>query len=72
MASIAKAKCASAGLSICEAAIQLHGGLGMTNDYRIGQYYKRILVLNALHGSRDEHLDLLAKRRDASPDIRVS
>lgn len=63
MSAVAKAKCASAGLSVGESAIQLHGGLGMTDDYAIGHYYKRLLVLNALNGSRDEHLDRLAEHR---------
>lgn len=71
MSAIAKAKCASAGLSVGEAAIQLHGGLGMTDDYAIGRYYKRLLVLNALNGSRDEHLDRLAEHRGAPSSSNV-
>lgn len=62
MAAVAKAKCSRAGVSVGEAAIQLHGALGVADESEIGHYYKRLIVLNALHGSRDDQLDRLAER----------
>lgn len=41
--------------------IQLHGGYGMTEEYRVGQYYKRLLVIDALLGRREFHLDRYAR-----------
>jgi alkylation response protein AidB-like acyl-CoA dehydrogenase len=37
-------------------AIQLHGGMGMTDEMAIGHYFKRATVLESLFGSTDHHL----------------
>lgn len=57
MASAAKARAAKAGRLVGEAAIQLHGGIGLTAEYAVGQYYKRLMVLAALFGGSDDHRD---------------
>lgn len=36
--------------------IQLHGGYGVTEEYSVGQYYKRLLVIDALLGRQDFQL----------------
>ncbi|SFC29244.1 acyl-CoA dehydrogenase family protein [Tropicimonas isoalkanivorans] len=36
--------------------IQLHGGYGITEEYQVGQYHKRLLVTDAMFGSRDVNL----------------
>ncbi|KPQ07102.1 MAG: putative acyl-CoA dehydrogenase [Rhodobacteraceae bacterium HLUCCA12] len=36
-------------------AIQLHGGIGMTEDYVLGALVKRVLVANMLFGTADDH-----------------
>ena len=38
---------------IGEEAIQLHGGMGMTDELDIGHYVKRLMVLNHLFGDVD-------------------
>lgn len=58
-APIAKARADKAGRAIGEAAVQLHGGIGVTEEYVVGQYYKRLLVLETRYGSRDQHLERL-------------
>ena len=40
---------------VCGQAIQLHGGIGMTEEYQVGHYYKRAVVADALFGSSDRH-----------------
>ncbi|MCY1377565.1 pimeloyl-CoA dehydrogenase, small subunit [compost metagenome] len=35
--------------------IQLHGGIGMTEEYAVGHYYKRAVVADLLLGSSDRH-----------------
>jgi pimeloyl-CoA dehydrogenase small subunit len=45
---------------IGEGAIQLHGGVGMTNEYAITHYYKHTTMLNMLFGDADEHLARIA------------
>lgn len=41
--------------------IQLHGGVGMTDEYQVGHYYKRLLVLERAWGDLDFHLDRIAR-----------
>jgi alkylation response protein AidB-like acyl-CoA dehydrogenase len=49
-----------AGTFIGENAVQLHGGMGMTEELRIGHYFKRLLVIDAQFGNSDHHLQKFA------------
>jgi len=40
---------------VCAQAIQLHGGIGMTEEYQVGHFYKRAVVADVLFGSGDAH-----------------
>lgn len=40
--------------------IQLHGGYGMTEEYKVGQYFKRVLMADAMFGRVDFHLNRYA------------
>ncbi|WP_022975144.1 acyl-CoA dehydrogenase [Nevskia ramosa] len=42
-------------------AVQLHGGMGVTQALRIGRYYKRALMLDSLHGTADWALEALSE-----------
>jgi alkylation response protein AidB-like acyl-CoA dehydrogenase len=42
-------------------AIQLHGGIGMTMEYKGGHYFKRLTVIENLFGDTDYHLARLAR-----------
>jgi len=46
-----------AALAVAEDAVQLHGGMGVTEELPIGAYYKRILMLTALGGGIDHEVD---------------
>ena len=37
-------------------AIQLHGGIAMTEEYKAGHYFKRLAILGVLLGDVDHHL----------------
>jgi len=37
-------------------AIQIHGGMGMTDELAIGHYFKRASLIEGLYGSVDHHL----------------
>ncbi|MBR1222129.1 pimeloyl-CoA dehydrogenase small subunit [Bradyrhizobium sp. U87765 SZCCT0131] len=37
-------------------AIQLHGGVGMTMEFKIGHYFKRLTMIESLFGDADYHL----------------
>jgi alkylation response protein AidB-like acyl-CoA dehydrogenase len=39
-----------------EQAIQLHGGMGMTDELAVSHYFKRATMLASLFGSTDHHL----------------
>ncbi|MDB4476400.1 acyl-CoA dehydrogenase [bacterium] len=43
------------GKHIFEEAIQLHGGMGLTDELDIAHYAKRLMMINATFGDRDHH-----------------
>lgn len=43
------------GIFIAENAVQLHGGIGMTNEYRLAHFLKRLTANRFLTGERAEH-----------------
>lgn len=61
------AKISKAARFVAEQAIQLHGGMGVTDELQIGGYLKRVVALDALVGGADHHL-----RRHAALSGRVS
>ncbi|WP_169052718.1 acyl-CoA dehydrogenase family protein [Pseudooceanicola onchidii] len=42
-------------------AIQMHGGIGVTEEYALGRYVKRVIVADLLNGSADDHGARLAR-----------
>lgn len=55
-ASAAKVTVANACRFVGQNAVQLHGGMGMTDELPIGHYFKRATLIEAEHGSADWHL----------------
>lgn len=49
-----------AGSFVGENAVQTHGGMGVTEELRLGHYFKRLLVIEAQFGNTDYHLDRFA------------
>ena len=49
------------GKFIGQQCIQLHGGIGMTLEYRIGHYFKRFTAMESTFGDTDHHLAALAR-----------
>ena len=58
----------AAGRQISHEAVQMHGGIGTTDELAVSHYFKRIMVTNRLLGDRDAHLDAFA-RADAAAAI---
>jgi alkylation response protein AidB-like acyl-CoA dehydrogenase len=56
----AKIQVNQASRLIGQEAIQMHGGIGMTEEYVAGAYYKRLLSVATLFGDTDHHLGRLA------------
>jgi pimeloyl-CoA dehydrogenase small subunit len=59
--SAAKAQIGRSGRHIGQEAIQLHGGIGMTMEYSVGHYFKRMTMIDQLYGDADSHLATLAR-----------
>jgi pimeloyl-CoA dehydrogenase small subunit len=57
----AKVQIGRSGKHVGEEAIQLHGGIGMTMEYKVGHYFKRMTMIDLLFGDADMHLAKLAK-----------
>jgi len=53
--SMAKSLVGRAAKYVCGQAIQLHGGIGMTEEYAVGHYFKRAVVADLLFGNGDSH-----------------
>jgi alkylation response protein AidB-like acyl-CoA dehydrogenase len=51
-----KVKIAEAGKYISQEAVQLHGGIGMTDELVVGHHFKRLLVLGMLYGDEQYYL----------------
>ncbi|MDB3880603.1 acyl-CoA dehydrogenase [Gammaproteobacteria bacterium] len=45
------------GIFVGESAVQLHGGMGVTEELRIGHFFKRLLVIDSQFGNADFHLN---------------
>jgi alkylation response protein AidB-like acyl-CoA dehydrogenase len=58
---VAKAMAGLAAQLAVQEGVQMHGGIGMTDEYDIGLYMKRHRVLAELFGDADFHADRLAR-----------
>lgn len=54
--SAAKVELALCGRFVTQQAIQLHGGIGITDEHDIGLYFKRMHALNTLFGDEEYHV----------------
>ena len=41
---------------VAQQAVQLHGGIGVTEEYAVGHYFKRLSMMEALFGDSDHHM----------------
>ena len=58
--SAAKIQIGRSGRVISQEAIQLHGGMGVSNELAAGHYAKRLTMINATLGDVDHHADRFA------------
>lgn len=63
----AKLKIARAARFVAENAVQLHGGMGVTDELNIGAYFKRLLAFEKTYGTPAEHQARLVALRTAQP-----
>ena len=61
MVSVAKAKAGRSAALAVQEGVQMHGGIGMTDEHDIGLYMKREAVLSELFGSPRFHANRVAE-----------
>jgi alkylation response protein AidB-like acyl-CoA dehydrogenase len=61
LVSLAKARCSDAAIEVANEAIQMHGGIGMTDEHDIGFYLKRARVAEMTFGDSAYHRDRWAR-----------
>ena len=54
--SAAKVRVAQAAHHVGQESIQIHGGNGMTDEYAIGHYFKRLTIFDSEFGNIDHHM----------------
>ena len=52
----AKVQIGKSGRFVGQQAVQLHGGMGMTDELAVGHYFKRLTMIDILFGNVDHHL----------------
>ena len=57
----AKVQIGTSGRHIGQEAIQLHGGIGVTMEYGVGHYFKRMTMIERSFGDTQTHLSALAR-----------
>lgn len=60
--SMAKVGVGQAARFVSQNAIQLHGGIGMTEEYAVGHYFRRVMVIEHSFGDTAHHLSRIADR----------
>ncbi|HEV2558172.1 MAG TPA: acyl-CoA dehydrogenase [Microvirga sp.] len=57
----AKVQIGRSGRFVGQQAIQLHGGVGVTMEYKVGHLFKRVTMIDTLFGDADHHLARVAE-----------
>ncbi len=58
--SAAKSCIGRAGRRLGQEAVQLHGGMGVTDELMVGHYFKRLTMIDTFFGDSSHHLDRFA------------
>lgn len=54
-AAAAKVQIGRSGKFVSQQAVQLHGGMGMTDELNVGHYFKRLMMIDTTFGNADHH-----------------
>jgi alkylation response protein AidB-like acyl-CoA dehydrogenase len=65
----AKVQLAESGRYVTQQAIQLHGGIGITDEHDVGLYFKRMRALEASFGDGEHHLARFAARPEFADGV---
>ena len=64
-----KVQIGRSGRLVGQQAVQLHGGIGMTMEYKVGHYFKRVTAIDTLFGDADHHLGVLSRSDGLVPSL---
>lgn len=67
--SAAKSYIGEVGRTVGKESVQLHGGIGMTDEVPIGHYLKRLTTIDHLHGGSAEHRNRFRALDDFVPSL---
>jgi alkylation response protein AidB-like acyl-CoA dehydrogenase len=70
--SAAKAFVGPAAKRVGQQAIQLHGGMGITEEHVVGEFYRRIFVFEKLYGDTDHHFRRLMQSEFDDVELETS
>ena len=59
--SAAKVEMGRGGKKIGQDGVQLHGGMGMTDDMAVGHFFKRLTMIDMMFGNTDHHMRRFAR-----------
>jgi alkylation response protein AidB-like acyl-CoA dehydrogenase len=70
--SAAKVTVGQAARYVGQQAVQLHGGIGVTDELAVSHYFKRLTLINATFGDADHHLAKFSDRVAAEVQTKVA
>jgi alkylation response protein AidB-like acyl-CoA dehydrogenase len=59
--SAAKTLVSQAARFVGQQAVQLHGGIGVTNELNVSHYFRRLTLIAASFGDADHHLGIVSE-----------
>ena len=59
--SAAKSRVGKAARKVGQEAVQLHGGIGMTDELDVSHYFKRVTAIDSMFGNADFHTARFAR-----------
>lgn len=62
--STAKAYLCRSAVAVAQKAVQIHGGIGMTEELDVGHYFRRVTHYAGMYGDRDYHVSRYASLMD--------
>jgi alkylation response protein AidB-like acyl-CoA dehydrogenase len=66
LVSAAKIRIADACRHVSQEAVQLHGGMGMTEELKVSHTFRRLTIIAQQFGDADHHLERFAQASGAT------
>jgi len=59
--SAAKVRISAAARAVSQESVQLHGGMGMTEELKVSHAFRRLTAIRGAFGDEDTHLERMAR-----------